>query len=263
MKHRPTHYEILNVRRDASPEVIRAAYKALAQKYHPDRNSSPDAARIMKEVNLAYEVLSDPVRRRQYDDTLSDEEPIRQTSIDPGSLEVYCSTDKCKEAVVHSNTWPTAITSRPRKMQYLGTTVEHGPTLHKYRCPACESVRFFSDEDGALTDVSGLVALKRGVEAFNAVTTAIFGDPNDPAVIERRKRSDRRFRIFIIVAAMNSYFKTAQRHFSQQDMQVTIPSIGRLYLKMRRMVPHLIWCACRVDGLGSSGQAPVCIGAHR
>jgi formylglycine-generating enzyme required for sulfatase activity/uncharacterized protein YjbI with pentapeptide repeats len=62
-----SHYEILQVRLDASPEVIKAAYKTLTAKYHPDRDSSKEAARAFAEIQRAFEVLSDPVRRRQYD----------------------------------------------------------------------------------------------------------------------------------------------------------------------------------------------------
>ncbi|MBR7940992.1 J domain-containing protein [Burkholderia cenocepacia] len=62
-----THYDVLRVTRDAPPEVIRAAYKALSQKWHPDRNSSPDAAAMMQAINAAYAVLSNPVERARYD----------------------------------------------------------------------------------------------------------------------------------------------------------------------------------------------------
>lgn len=63
-----SHYENLKVSRDAPPEVIRAAYKSLSLKYHPDRNqSNSEAARIMAMLNLAYETLSDPEKRRQHD----------------------------------------------------------------------------------------------------------------------------------------------------------------------------------------------------
>lgn len=63
-----THYDNLGVARNAQPEVIKAAYKALAQKYHPDRNpNNPDAERIMKIINTAYRVLIDPVLRAEHD----------------------------------------------------------------------------------------------------------------------------------------------------------------------------------------------------
>jgi curved DNA-binding protein CbpA len=63
-----THYDNLRVARDAPDEVIKAAYRALSQKYHPDRY--PDkhrAEEIMKAVNRAYEVLSSPSLRREHD----------------------------------------------------------------------------------------------------------------------------------------------------------------------------------------------------
>ena len=63
-----THYDNLKVARSAPPEIIRAAYKTLSQKYHPDRNSdNPDAPRIMAIINTSYEELSDPDKRKQHD----------------------------------------------------------------------------------------------------------------------------------------------------------------------------------------------------
>lgn len=63
-----THYDNLKVTRDAPPEVIRAAYQALARKYHPDRNPGDVAAqRVMQLINAAHETLGDPVRREQHD----------------------------------------------------------------------------------------------------------------------------------------------------------------------------------------------------
>lgn len=63
-----THYDNLKVARDAPPEVIRAAYKTLSQKHHPDRNgNSKEAVRIIKLINSAYDVLSHPDRRQEHD----------------------------------------------------------------------------------------------------------------------------------------------------------------------------------------------------
>lgn len=61
------YYAIMQVDVMAEGAVIAAAYKALAAKYHPDRNNSADATRRMQALNEAYEVLSDPVRRADYD----------------------------------------------------------------------------------------------------------------------------------------------------------------------------------------------------
>lgn len=61
------YYQILGVDRNASEDDIKRAYRNLAKKYHPDVNKSPDAEAKFKEIQEAYEVLSDPNKRRQYD----------------------------------------------------------------------------------------------------------------------------------------------------------------------------------------------------
>jgi len=62
------YYQILDVDQKASSKQIKAAYRKLAFKYHPDRNSkNPEAAEKMKGVNEAYAVLSDAAKRREYD----------------------------------------------------------------------------------------------------------------------------------------------------------------------------------------------------
>ena len=61
------YYKILQVDPSADPEVLEAAYKRLARKYHPDMNKSPDATLRMQELNAAYGILRNPVKRTQYD----------------------------------------------------------------------------------------------------------------------------------------------------------------------------------------------------
>ncbi len=70
-----THYDNLKVARDAPDLVIRAAYRTLSQKYHPDKNpGDARAARVMAILNQSYDVLSDPERRREHDGWIEREE---------------------------------------------------------------------------------------------------------------------------------------------------------------------------------------------
>jgi molecular chaperone DnaJ len=61
------YYDTLGVPRSAPPDEIKRAFRRLAMQYHPDRNSEPEAEQRFKEINEAYEILSDPERRAAYD----------------------------------------------------------------------------------------------------------------------------------------------------------------------------------------------------
>lgn len=61
------YYEVLGVKKDASDDEIKSAFRRLAKQYHPDVNKAPDAAEKFKEAQEAYAVLSDHEKRKQYD----------------------------------------------------------------------------------------------------------------------------------------------------------------------------------------------------
>jgi len=73
-------YEVLQVRPDADPEVIAAAFRALSKRYHPDVNKAADSSRVMKEINHAYKILNDPVERAEHDRLLSAQQVRTQNS---------------------------------------------------------------------------------------------------------------------------------------------------------------------------------------
>jgi DnaJ-domain-containing protein 1 len=60
-------YDVLQVTPKAEPDVIQASYRVLARLYHPDVSRDPESAARMREINAAYDVLRDPVRRAEYD----------------------------------------------------------------------------------------------------------------------------------------------------------------------------------------------------
>src|SRR5215211_2736267 len=61
------YYAVLGLDRNASPEDVKRAFRRLAMQYHPDRNKEPEAEQKFKEINQAYEILSDPDKRAAYD----------------------------------------------------------------------------------------------------------------------------------------------------------------------------------------------------
>jgi curved DNA-binding protein CbpA len=68
---RRTYYQILQVDFDADADVIATVYRRLAQRFHPDRDPSPEAQTRMRELNAAHAVLKDPEQRARYDAELA------------------------------------------------------------------------------------------------------------------------------------------------------------------------------------------------
>lgn len=83
-------YEILEVDKKASPEVIKKAYNTLAKKYHPDLQSGErkiEYGEKLKLINEAYETLSDARKRKEYDQTFTSKTDVLQAKIEELSIE--------------------------------------------------------------------------------------------------------------------------------------------------------------------------------
>lgn len=99
-------YDILEVSRKASKEVIDKAYKTLAKKYHPDLQTPENkqmAEEKMKKINEAYSVLSDDVQRAKYDKELEDEENNRQNEYIPQQDNNYYTQPDIYENMEYNN----------------------------------------------------------------------------------------------------------------------------------------------------------------
>lgn len=79
MKYQQDYYQILGVKRDATPEQIRIAYRQLVKLNHPDRNLSPLATEKMQQINEAYAVIGDKNKRPEYDFAYFDSSTTFQT----------------------------------------------------------------------------------------------------------------------------------------------------------------------------------------
>ena len=94
------YYELLEINESASQEVIKAAYRALAKKYHPDtfKGSATEREKSMAELNAAFDVLSDPIKRKKYDESLKLEETQDNTG-NMNNNETYCYENNYAEEV--------------------------------------------------------------------------------------------------------------------------------------------------------------------
>jgi molecular chaperone DnaJ len=83
---RMNYYEVLGVSREASDEDIKKAYRKLVFEHHPDRNPHrTDADERIREINVAYEIVGDPEKRKTYDRLSWGDEP-RAAAVDPGLI---------------------------------------------------------------------------------------------------------------------------------------------------------------------------------
>jgi curved DNA-binding protein CbpA len=103
------YYRILGVLDDAEDIVIKAAYKALAQRYHPDKwaGDKDEATRRMSDINEAYGVLSDSVKRKEYDSTRDK----NSYQADSGDHESETETDESNSSV--ENDWQNVLEFYP------------------------------------------------------------------------------------------------------------------------------------------------------
>ena len=98
MKNIVTHYDHLQVCHQASPSVIRAAFKALSQKWHPDKHQGTNKVAQQKYQNIkqAYDVLSNPESRQEYDRLIKtqDTEKVISDKKSKQLLNYYISKEK-------------------------------------------------------------------------------------------------------------------------------------------------------------------------
>ena len=136
MKKIKTHYSNLQVIEDASLEVIKGAHKHLSQKYHPDRNPN-DRERcehIMRILNEAYRVLTDPVLRKEHDEWISQQRSEAKETVQDGERDDWGSDDAVKGSQSVNDSMSNA--NREGELVYCRSC---GTSISKYAktCPKC------------------------------------------------------------------------------------------------------------------------------
>lgn len=130
-----TYYDTLQVSRHASSSVIKAAYRALSQRHHPDKNpgSIEVAQRNMKRLNEAYEVLADPQRRKAYDAHIEQTE-LNQRDMDlekePSTSQSNTNANFDETNVAESSSKKEPLFKKEKKIQNdTNWLVAFGPVL--------------------------------------------------------------------------------------------------------------------------------------
>ncbi|NER06252.1 MAG: DnaJ domain-containing protein [Okeania sp. SIO3C4] len=114
MEKECNYYEVLGVSKNASTEQIKKAYHSLARQYHPDVNPGDiNAAEKFKEINSIYEILSDPLKRSQYDKTAGEAKELYKQGVAKSQLGDYqgAITDYTKALEINSN-WAEVLYHR-------------------------------------------------------------------------------------------------------------------------------------------------------
>ena len=120
-----THYDNLQVARTASDEVIRASYRTLSQKYHPDKNGNNQSTseRWMKIINEAYAVLSDPEKRSLHDEWIVRMEAAQQEPSNTAHPKRDQATQQSAENLVNPKEFSWLLYSKAAWIALLGTLV--------------------------------------------------------------------------------------------------------------------------------------------
>jgi curved DNA-binding protein CbpA len=192
------YYAILGVTPQAEDVVIKAAFRALAQRYHPDKysGSAEEAQRKMAEINEAYGVLSDPVKRKAYD--------AEYQSSGMGESDFDAGDAAANEGVQQfSQDWETAVEYYPDLTTLAMTLEKTSKSLafifrlymitekaFKNRRQVAEVMhnafltRYFGDQKAVLAFAKTLIAIGRK-DAAKALNEAVrvLGDDIDPTLV--------------------------------------------------------------------------------
>jgi DnaJ-class molecular chaperone len=152
--HMSNLYEVLGVEQGASTEEIKAAYRRAAMKHHPDRNQGDDEAHAaFQDVQQAYDVLSDPEKRVEYDYTgeIPGRKPDRMAAIRQEAITIF--TDVLN-----------GLGMNPTRFNIVSNMLA---SIQQKQTHLRQSIRSTEEEIAGMQKVIGRIHLKEGVDGPN------------------------------------------------------------------------------------------------
>lgn len=163
------YYRILGVEDDASPEEIRAAYRDLVRQYHPDAGLVKGTTFFFRQIQQAYETLSDPQRRQEYDERLRLEgkRPPRLFALDilPGPAELAC-VDEPQLLYLLITLTPLANRPGPHTRLNLCLVIDRSTSMKGERLAAVREAILHLVEQMQSDDILSLVAFSDSAEVL-------------------------------------------------------------------------------------------------
>lgn len=208
-------YQILGVLDTAEDIVIRAAYKALAQKYHPDKWSGDigEATQKMGEINDAYRILSDPIEKAKYDKTLNkkeyQEEPEVEENIDAYLEDAWkvglIFFPKLEELYLHLRKTNYALGNTFKLIVIENKAFADADAIAKHM--ELEFLKkYFGDNPEIIAFAKDLIknGSRKGVITLNKYVT-ILGNSVNPNIIIDKVCSEANFQQSIVFEAIRRY----------------------------------------------------------
>jgi tetratricopeptide (TPR) repeat protein len=178
----PNHYEVLGLPMSATPEQIRKRYRELVRRYHPDVNPAPDAKERFLRIQEAYQVLSNPERRRHYDALLR----LQAQSAIPRpdrSVSTPHAADRGRQPSPAGGTRPTSATPRTDEARRAIYEAERAFLQGRLRDAlhwARQATRLQPRHPQGYIIIGDVYRMQGHIEAaLNAYTYALQLDPNN------------------------------------------------------------------------------------
>jgi hypothetical protein len=211
-----THYDNLNVSRNAPASVIKAAYKVLCQNYHPDKYAGghDEALRIMKIINGAYAILSDPRKRAEHDQWIDRQEREHEADKTQRIVNIVTRNYVVEPSLTPSRNPPV---SDPAKMSRFWKNICSGCNkLRLIIIHGSKKINWLLGLMGAVgIAVTGLMLYEPGLKTKTVATASVSQD-----VEAQLKKAKQLVKQGLVAKALPLYVQLAEQGNAEAQFQV-------------------------------------------